>query len=94
MDFSTIKIRVVERLLPSNASTIPKNIFLVKLSSLIKDFFLVPIQCPQNCQGYEEILRLLFDKNAKVATVDKDGNTAVDATIAANESQGKGSQVT
>lgn len=50
---------------------------------------LVPSECLYNCQRAEEMLQLLIDKSANVNAVDKAGQTALDAALEANESEGK-----
>lgn len=55
----------------------------------IKLCFSVLFQCPHNCQRSNEMLQLLIDKDANVNAIDKYGNTALDAALKANETEGE-----
>lgn len=64
------------------------------LSTLIKvNVFLVKSNCTNFCNEYEKILELLIDENADVNAVDRDGRTALDTAVEANESEGKHSEL-
>lgn len=61
----------------------------IEYTRLKRVYFSVRSYCPNFCQGYKEILRLLIDKGANVNAIDRDNRTALDAAFEANESEGK-----